>query len=174
MGSRLDKLPRTDPETGDLLAVVETPRGSRNKYAYDPELRAIRLKKVLPIGSIFPFDFGFLPQTKAGDGDPLDVMILMDESTPAGCAIAVRVIGAIEAEQRKTGQEWVRNDRLLAVSVHAHQHADIRTLEALDARLLDELEAFFKHYTCLESTELRILGRVGADKAAKLIEKAAL
>jgi Inorganic pyrophosphatase len=75
------KLPVEDPETGDVLAVIETPRGSRNKYAFDLDLGAFRLKAVLPQGNVFPFDFGFIPSTKADDGSatriPL-VAFLMD------------------------------------------------------------------------------------------------
>ncbi len=174
MGARLDRLPRVDPETGATLAVIETPRGSPNKYAYDPGLRTIRLKNVLPAGAVFPFDFGFVPQTQAEDGDPLDILVLMDGAAPSGCVIAVRVIGAVEAEQREEGKNWVRNDRLIGVSVHAHQHASTKSLEDIDPKLLDELEAFFEFYNRLEGKEFRALGRVGAERAKRLIKKAAL
>lgn len=71
--SRLDKLSYCDPESDALIAVIETPRGSRNKYDYDPDLKVFRLAAVLPQGTVFPYDFGFFPSTKAEDGDPLDV-----------------------------------------------------------------------------------------------------
>src|SRR5437868_12860152 len=70
VGTNFSKLPVEDPETGDVLAVIETSRGSRNKYAFDLDLGAFRLKSVLPQGNVFPFDFGFIPSTKADDGDP--------------------------------------------------------------------------------------------------------
>ena len=102
-------LPTFDaPEDGALLAVVETPKGSRNKYAYNHDLRALELRKVLPRGMIFPFDFGFIPSTKAADGDPLDVLLLLDNSVPMGCIVRIRAIGALEAEQREGGR-WTRN-----------------------------------------------------------------
>ncbi len=79
--------------------VVETPKGSRNKYAFDPHNRVFELRKVLPAGMAFPYDFGFLPSTKGGDGDPLLVLVLMDEPAFPGCVLKCRVIGVIEAEQ---------------------------------------------------------------------------
>ena len=70
------KLPPFDPETGELNVIIETPRGSHNKYAYDEQLGLIRFKKLLPAGMFFPFDFGFVPSTRSGDGDPLDVLVI--------------------------------------------------------------------------------------------------
>ena len=71
--------PRVEDDKQLFKVVVETPKGSRNKYAFDPRNRVFELKKVLPAGMVFPYDFGFLPSTKGGDGDPLDVLVLMDE-----------------------------------------------------------------------------------------------
>ena len=114
--TKLDRLPYEDKERDCLRAVVETPRGSRNKLDYNTELGVIELDAVLPEGTVFPYDFGFFPSTKAEDGDPLDVMVLMDETVAPGTIVPVRLIGAIEAEQRKKGEDWIRNDRLLAVA----------------------------------------------------------
>src|ERR687888_2009595 len=87
-----------DTDDKDMFKVViETPKGSRNKYAFDPELSVFELKKVLPAGMAFPYDFGFVPSTKADDGDPVDV--LMDEPAFPGCVLACRPIGVIEGEQ---------------------------------------------------------------------------
>ena len=97
--SALTKLPMQDPATGTLIAVVETPKGARNKYDYDPDLCCLKLAAVLPEGMVFPFDFGFIPSTQAEDGDPLDVAILLDQPVPPGCVVEVRIIGAILAEQ---------------------------------------------------------------------------
>lgn len=172
MDKGLDMLPSVDPDTGEVVAVVESPRGSRNKYDYDPKFHAFRLASVLPQGMVFPFDFGFIPSTKAADGDPLDIMILMDESAPAGCMIPVRLIGAIEAEQRKKGEDWIRNDRLLGVSAHAHAHARVEALSDLSPNLVAQLEAFFTQYNRLKSVEFRVIDRVGPKKAHKLLEQA--
>jgi len=172
--TRLDKLPYDDPEHQALLAVVETPRGSRNKYDYDPDLKLFRLAAVLPEGTVFPYDFGFFPSTKAEDGDPLDVLILLDESVPPGTVVSVRIIGAIEAEQRKKGESWIRNDRVLAVATHAHVHGNVQAIDDLNPNIVDEIEAFFEHYNRLNESEFRPIDRVGAKKATKLLKKASV
>src|SRR6188768_486559 len=86
-----------------INVVIETPRGSRNKFHFDEKLRQFSLKKVLPAGSAFPYDFGFIRGTKAEDGDPLDVLVLMDESAFPGCQVESRLVGVIEAEQVEDG-----------------------------------------------------------------------
>src|SRR5881398_2938674 len=75
-----------------IHVVVETPKGSRNKFAFEPKLGVFKLKKVLPEGMVFPYDFGFIPSTKAEDGDPIDVLLLMDEPAYPGCLIECRVV----------------------------------------------------------------------------------
>src|SRR5437588_699981 len=88
-----------DPASGLVHVVIDTPRGSRNKFKYDEKLGLFRLSKVLPLGSCFPYDFGFIPSTRAGDGDALDVLVLMDEPAFTGCLLRVRLIGVLQAEQ---------------------------------------------------------------------------
>ena len=95
--------------------IVETLRGSRNKYKLDEKTGRMKLSMVMPEGMTFPYDFGFLPNTKFEDGDPLDVLILSDEPTFPACQIDCRIIGVIKAEQKKNGKE-TRNDRLIAVA----------------------------------------------------------
>jgi inorganic pyrophosphatase len=143
--ARLDKLSYDDPESESLIAVIETPRGSRNKYDYDPDLKLFRLAAVLPEGTVFPYDFGFFPSTKAADGDPLDVLVLLDERLQVR-SFPFAWSAAIEAEQRKKGEAWVRNDRLLAVATHAHTHSDLESIKDINPKTLDEIEAFFEHY----------------------------
>src|SRR5437764_15464112 len=84
---------------GVVHVIVDTPKGSRNKFKYDEELGLFKLSGVLPAGAVFPFDFGFVPATLGGDGDALDVLLLMDEPAFVGCLVEVRLIGVIEAEQ---------------------------------------------------------------------------
>jgi inorganic pyrophosphatase len=167
----LDKLPIVDGASGATIAVIETPRGCRNKYDYDPHIGCMRLAAVLPEGMAFPFDFGFIPSTKAQDGDPLDVMVLLDEPVPPGCVVTVRIIGAIEAEQRNKGEKWIRNDRLLAVPVHAHLHEALSHIKDLNPKILDELEAFFRNYNSAKGVEFRVINRCGPKEARKLIEE---
>lgn len=129
----LSELPAFDPQTGNLNVVIETPKGSRNKYTYDPGWAAFRLRGVLPEGSSFPYDFGFIPSTLGEDGDPLDVLVLLDAPVPVGCLVEARPLGVIEAEQTEAGAT-ARNDRLLAAAVHAHTHEEVRSLADLRPR----------------------------------------
>src|ERR1700744_6000719 len=108
------RLKPIDKRDGLLQVIIETPAGSRNKFAYDPDQGIFALKKVLPACMVFPYDFGFLPQTIAPDGDPIDVLLLMDEPAFPGCAVRSRLIGVIEGEQLD-GKKRIRNDRLGAV-----------------------------------------------------------
>jgi inorganic pyrophosphatase len=130
------KLKAINKKDGTLQVIVETPKGCRNKFAFDPEQGIFALKKVLPAGMVFPYDFGFLPQTLAEDGDPIDVLLLMDEPAFSGCAVRARLIGVIEGEQLD-GKKTVRNDRLLAVAEANHMYANIKSLEDLPKKFLD-------------------------------------
>src|SRR6202051_786735 len=101
--SRLQSLDKKDKDKNDNLliqVVIETPKGSRNKYDFDSEEKVFRLKKVLPAGMTFPYDFGFVPRTLADDGDPVNVLVLMDEPAFPGCLLKCRIIGIIEGEQK--------------------------------------------------------------------------
>lgn len=162
-------LPSFDPESGDVLTVVETPKGSRNKYAYNSELDVFELRKVLPRGMIFPYDFGFIPSTRASDGDPLDVLLLLDESAPMGCVIRTRIVGAIEAEQSEDNK-WIENNRLIGVATHAQLHGNVQNLKDINPRVLDEIEAFFEDYNVMQGRRFRPIDRVGPKRAQKLIE----
>src|SRR5581483_8426920 len=101
----LTRLPACDPEDKKLVnVIIETPRGTRNKFAYDEKLGIMRLKKVLPAGMTFPYDFGFIPSTKAADGDPLDALLLLDESAHPGTLTRCHLVGIIEGEQKEDGK----------------------------------------------------------------------
>src|SRR3984885_2053839 len=102
-----------------LRVVIETPKGSRNKFALNADEHVFELKKVLPAGMEFPYDFGFVPSTLADDGDPVDVLVLMDEPAFPGCVLKCRLIGVIEGEQGKK-KDVERNDRIIAVEKEAH------------------------------------------------------
>jgi inorganic pyrophosphatase len=165
------KLKPVDKKTGLVQVIIETPSGSRNKFAYDPGQGIFALKKVLPAGMVFPYDFGFLPQTMAPDGDPIDVLVLMDEPAFTGCVVKARLIGAIEGEQ-VDGKKKVRNDRLVAVAEVNHMYANIRNLRDLPAKWLDEVQDFFVNYHGLEGKKYKILGRRGQEIALRLIKDA--
>jgi len=169
--SPFDKLPPFDAESGDLNVVIETPKGSRNKYAYDEKLGLFVMKGVLAVGHSFPFDFGFIPQTKGGDGDPLDVLILMDEPAFVGCLILARLIGIIEANQTERDGKTERNDRLLAVASNSRVHEDVKSINDLNANLIDEIEHFFISYNEAKGKKFAPIGRFGAIKAKKIVEE---
>lgn len=160
-----------DKKEGLLQVIIETPAGSRNKFAFDPEQEVFTLKKVLPAGMVFPYDFGFLPQTLAPDGDPIDVLLLMDEPAYPGCAVKARLIGVIEGEQLD-GKKKVRNDRLVAVAEMNHMYANIRRFKDLPAQWLHELEIFFVNYHGMEGKKYQLLGCKGEDAAWGLVKKA--
>jgi inorganic pyrophosphatase len=165
------RLQPIDKKDGLLQVIVETPSGSRNKFAFDPDQGIFTLKAVLPAGMTFPYDFGFLPRTIAGDGDPIDVLLLMDEPAVPGISVRARLIGVIQGEQID-GKKKIRNDRLVAVAEANHMYANIRKLDDLPGKWITELENFFVNYHSLEGKKYRLLGCRGADAALRLIEKA--
>lgn len=166
------RLKPTNGKEKDLFRVViETPKGSRNKFAFNPEEHTFELKKVLPSGMTFPYDFGFVPSTKAGDGDPVDVLVLMDEPAFPGCVLSCRFIGVMEGEQEDKKKK-TRNDRILAVQEDAHSWADIKTVDDLGKQFCDELEAFFVNYHKQSGKKFRVLGLKGPDQARKLVKSA--
>jgi inorganic pyrophosphatase len=165
------KLKPINKKEGLIQVIIETPAGSRNKFAFDPDQAIFALKKVLPAGMVFPYDFGFLPQTLAPDGDPIDVLLLMDEPAFPGCAVQARLIGVIEGEQLD-GKKKIRNDRLVAVAEMNHMYANIRKLKDLPAQWLTELQDFFVNYHNLEGKKYKLLGCKGEDAALRLIKKA--
>jgi inorganic pyrophosphatase len=169
MKGNLTKLKSFDPETKDLNVVVETPKGSRNKFDYDEELGVFRLGYVLPEGASFPHEFGFIPSTLGEDGDPIDVMVLLDQPTSVGCVLTARLIGVIEAQQTDEEGNKCRNDRLIAVATHAHVHGEVRSLGELDQATVDEIEHFFVSYNEMRGRKFKPLGRHGPKRALQLV-----
>jgi inorganic pyrophosphatase len=152
-----------------LRVVIETPKGSRNKFAFNPEDHIFELKKVLPAGMAFPYDFGFVPSTQADDGDPVDVLVLMDEPAFPGCVLQCRPIGVIQGEQGDKKNK-VRNDRIIAVEKDAHSWADIKASGDLGKQFVRELEQFFVDYHKLSGEQYRVLGLKGRAQARKLVK----
>lgn len=166
----LDRLPLIDEESGDFNVVVETPKASRNKYKYDRESGVLRLGATLAEGLVFPFDFGFFPSTLGEDGDPLDVLVLLDSGVPPGCVVTTRLIGALEVEQKEKGKPWKRNDRFFAVATHARSHLAVQRMADLPSNLVPEVEAFFVHYAGLDGKQLRVVHRSGPRRARRLLK----
>jgi inorganic pyrophosphatase len=159
-------------KNGDLRVVIETPRGSRNKYSYNPDCDCMQLSTVLPEGMIFPYDFGFIPSTLGDDGDPLDILILMDEPFVPGCIVRTRLIGAIQAQQREKEAGWIRNDRLIAVATHAQTHDGAKRLSDLRPHLIDEIKEFFVSYNKLRNRKFTPQGDASPKKALRLVRQA--
>ena len=155
----------------ELNVVIETPKGSRNKYEYDEKLGLFKLGGVLTLGASFPFDFGFVPSTLGGDGDPLDVLVLMDEPAFAGCLVRTRLVGVVEAEQTERDGETTRNDRLIGVAADSRLHTRVRTLESLGTTLLEQIEHFFVSYNQAKGKVFKPLGRFGPERALELVEE---
>ena len=174
----MNKAALTDPtklkpidKDGILQVIIETPKGSRNKYSFDPDQKIFSLKKVLPAGMAFPYDFGFLPRTLADDGDPIDVLLLMDEPAFPGCLIGARLIGVIRGEQID-GKKRIRNDRLVAIAKANHMYANVKKLDDLPKHFVKELEDFFVNYHRLEGKQYKLLGCKEASEAMRLIKQA--
>lgn len=156
--------------SGALHAVIETPKGSHNKYDYDEEFGYFKLGGVLPLGASFPFDFGFVPSTRGEDGDPIDVLVLMDEAAFAGCVVPARLIGVIEANQTERDGRTMRNDRLIAVASNSRLQSDVHSLRDLNPRVVGEIEHFFVSYNNIKGKTFEPLHRRGPKQALQLIE----
>jgi inorganic pyrophosphatase len=169
----LNALPNLlDPKKRTCRAIIETPRGKRNKFDYDPALDLFVLGGLLPEGMVFPFDFGFVPATLGGDGDPLDILVLMDAPAHVGCLLDVRIIGVINARQSERGRKET-NDRLIGVAIHSYDHEKMESLDDLNRSFLSQLEEFFVSYNKQRGKKFRIIGTGGPQKAIKVLKKAA-
>ena len=157
-----------DKKEGFWRVVIETPKGCHNKYAFDQELGVFVLKGVLPEGMIFPYDFGFLPGTVGEDGDPLDVLLLMDEAAFCGCVVPSRLIGVIEADQTETDGKTERNDRLVAVPVKSHVYSDCANLKDLNENRVNEISEFFVSYNRIHGKKFKVRDVCGPKRADEL------
>src|SRR4051794_24804444 len=163
----LDRLPIKHGKR--LNVIVETPRGSRNKFTYEPELGLFRLGKQLPAGAVFPFDFGFVPSTLADDGDPLDVLVLIDTATFPGCLVRARLLGVMLGRQTGRSGRTVDNPRLIAVGTKSNEYDDIETLHDLPDALVDEIEHFFVSYNAASGKVFEPMGRHGRRGARSVL-----
>ena len=142
-------------------AVVEIPKGSRNKYEFDPATGCIHLDRVLFSSVHFPADYGFIPGTKADDGDPLDVLIIVEEPTFPGCHVRIRPIGVLLMQDEKGS-----DTKILGVPVADPRFDGIADLPDLPKHWLVEIENFFATYKVLEGKTSTVQGWQGADAAA--------
>ena len=166
-------LPALDPGTGRVNAVIDTPKGSNAKYKVDEATGLFRLGKTLPLGAVFPYNFGFIPKTRGDDGDPVDILAIMDEPLALGCVVPLRLIGVLTASQTERDGGGVRNDRLLGVLETPYNPAEVTDISGLHPHRLDEIEHFFKSYNAMEGRVFTPAGREDAE-AAMAIVKASL
>jgi len=158
-----------DDDQGIVNAVIETPGGSRNKFKFDEKLGFFALSGVLPEGMVFPHAFGFVPSTKADDGDPEDILVIMDEPTFTGCVVPTRLVGVIEAEQTEDGKTE-RNDRLIGVAAGSRDYSEVKRLDDLNQNVLKEIGKFFVNYNEERGKKFRVLQARGPKQALKLLE----
>lgn len=169
-----------DEQKCEINIVIETPQNSRVKYAWDPQHELFVHRRLLPLGMLFPYDFGFVPSTIAEDGDPIDVLVLLDEPLAVGTLVEARLIGVIEAEQTEPAKgqgpnkknpkmQTERNDRLLAVGKLSKDYAGIDDPRKMRPDTLEQIEAFFKQYNKLDGKKFKPIGVRGPKQAAKLV-----
>jgi inorganic pyrophosphatase len=155
--------------------VIETPKGSAQKYDYDPSSHFFRLKKNLPEGMVFPYDFGFIPGTKAADGDPLDAIVISEFRLFPGCIIRCRIIGAIAAKQseKNKSKKMIRNDRVLAIPDCSVIFDKMKTIKDLPKTFLPELENFFVGYNKIKGKKFKVIKELGVAGTKKLVRRSA-
>lgn len=151
--------------------IIETPKGSSNKYIWDEERALVKFKKCMPLGFIFPFDFGMIPGTKAEDGDPVDVLLLMEEPVYPGTFVQVKIIAGLKATQRQ-GSKINRNDRLIAIEKTCPVYGHYECLQDIGQQLRVQIENFFKSYNDVQNKEFLSLGWADAEEATQLIRDA--
>ncbi len=154
----------TENEDRQVLALIEIPRGSRNKYELDPETGRIFLDRVLYSSVHYPADYGLIPETLAGDGDPLDILVLVQEPTFPGCIVPARPVGGLDMHDEK-GSDF----KIVAVPVGDPRYAHVTELTDLGDHWAKEIETFFATYKWLEPGDTDVLGWHNAAAAWQVI-----
>ena len=159
-------LPIGDGAPNEVNAVIEIPRGQTNKYEYDKKLHVFRLDRNLYSPVHYPGDYGFIPSTLSLDGDPLDVLVLVDAPSFPGCLMTVRPIGMLEMVDQ--GKE---DEKILAVGTNNPIFDDMHDYSKLYPHLLLEIEHFFSMYKELEAKTTKIVGWQDAAKARATVSE---
>lgn len=153
-----------------IPVIIETPRHTAGKYVYDEKEKCCMLKKILPLGMYFPYDFGMIPNTLAEDGDPADAMIITENITYPGVHISCRLIGSLTAKQTENGKT-IRNDRYITVAEDSLVFAHIKEVGDFSKEHNEQLKEFFSNYAKVEKKELKDLNFINAAEAAKNLKK---
>lgn len=165
--------PFTDDTEKNIHVIIETPKGSRYKYAWQPEYGMFLLKRTMPVGVTFPHDFGFVPHTLADDGDPLDVLVLSGAPAAVGALMTCRVLGIVEAEQvDEPGADTIRNDRVICAPLYNPEFDAIQTITDLGETWLNDLTRFFNFYRSRTGGSFKLVAHRGPEAALKMIHKA--
>ena len=151
----------------ELTMVVEIPKGSRNKYEMDHDTGVIFLDRMLFTATRYPADYGFIPDTLAEDGDPLDIMALVSEPTFPGCRIRVRPVGVFLMEDQGHADH-----KVLSVPIADPLWPDAENLDDIPAHVLSEVEHFFQVYKKLEKKKTAVIGWRTKEEALTVIERA--
>ena len=154
-----------------ITVVIETPRHSIGKYNYDEGRQCYLLKKILPLGMVFPYDFGMIKDTRGEDGDPLDAMVITECNTYPGVEMTCRVIGALLAKQTRPGKETIRNDRFFFIPEDSFTYAHIKDIKDFSKKHNQQLEDFFINYNKAENKKFVPLKLINATQAEKLLGK---
>ncbi|MGE0644451.1 MAG: inorganic diphosphatase [Nitrospira sp.] len=171
MSFPFQKISPWESKTGLVNVIIDTPRGSRNKFKFDERLGCFKLSRILPVGHVFPYDFGSIPGTRGEDGDALDVLMVMDEPTFPGCLITARLIGVIVACQTEKGRT-ISNDRLIAVPQTPANKPTIRELSELGTVWVEQIEHFFTSYNAAQNRRFAPSRRLGAVHAERILRRA--
>lgn len=150
-----------------IRVIVEITKGSRNKYEFDPETNMIKFDRMLFSAVHYPSDYGFIPETLADDGDPLDALVLVWEATFPGCLIETKPVGVFKMRDEKGSDE-----KILCIPVNDPMWNYIKSLEQVPNHLLIEIEHFFKIYKELEKKKTGVEGWEGKESAIKIIKQA--
>ncbi|HZI53064.1 MAG TPA: inorganic diphosphatase [Chitinophagaceae bacterium] len=154
-----------------VTVVIETPRHSIGKYFYDEEKQCFRLKKILPLGMTFPYDFGMIKNTNAEDGDPIDAMVISECDTYPGVELECRIIGALLAKQKDQGEKTVRNDRYFCIPKDSVLFEHMDDIKDFSKKHNEQLESFFINYNKVENKNFDTLKFIDASQAKKLLGK---
>jgi len=155
------------PEVPEVVyAIIEVPKGSRNKYEYNKEMEAFMLDRVLYSPVHYPADYGFIPQTTYDDGDPMDILVLMDQPTFPGCVIEARPIGIMGMID---GGD--KDYKILAVPAEDPKYEEIKDIDDVAEHLKKEIAHFFSVYKNLEGKEVEVLGWEDADSAKNELKR---
>lgn len=170
MTNSLQPIKPFDKKTQCWNVIIETPKGSNVKYAMDEKTGRLVVKKALPEGMVFPFNFGMIPGTRADDGDPIDVLVFNEEPLIAGCLLHVRPVGVIEAEQ-VNGKQTTRNDRIIGQAVPREAPTELEDV-VITPKMVDQIAFFFKAYNKAYDVRFKVLGIGKAKKAVELVRQA--